>query len=318
MRRQLARRRVAAVSMPLTLLALTTTISIPTLAGASGEARIGASEKRVAIGDRVTLRGSFPGAAKAAVELRFRPAGESAWRPAGKTRTGASGRYSARVKPRRSGYWQARLASPPVRHSAPSTTTAGAGGADADTNAARIAVRSRTTARVGGRHALTGRTVQIHGTVTPPGAKRRVVVRVGGQREVTRASRDGEFRVAWQASRTGTYPVRVKARGNRLATGSSDNAGRVTVYRRAAASWYGPGLYGNRTACGGTLSPGTLGVAHKSMPCGTRLTLRYGSRSVRVKVIDRGPYAGNREFDLTSATKQRLGFPDTGTVLTSR
>ncbi len=71
-------------------------------------------------------------------------------------------------------------------------------------------------------------------------------------------------------------------------------------------------------ACGGVLTPGTLGVAHKSMPCGTKLTLRYGGRSVTVRVVDRGPFAGNREFDLTSATKQRLGFPDVGTVLTSR
>jgi rare lipoprotein A len=54
------------------------------------------------------------------------------------------------------------------------------------------------------------------------------------------------------------------------------------------------------------------------MPCGTKLTLRYGGRSVRVKVIDRGPFAGGREFDLTAATKNRLGFGSTGTVLSSR
>jgi rare lipoprotein A (peptidoglycan hydrolase) len=55
-------------------------------------------------------------------------------------------------------------------------------------------------------------------------------------------------------------------------------------------------------------------VAHKSLPCGTRLTLRKGSRIVRARVIDRGPYVGAREFDLTAATKQRLGFGSTGTV----
>jgi rare lipoprotein A (peptidoglycan hydrolase) len=46
--------------------------------------------------------------------------------------------------------------------------------------------------------------------------------------------------------------------------------------------------------------------------------LRYGHRSVAVRVIDRGPYVGAREFDLTAATRQRLGFGSTGTVLTSR
>jgi rare lipoprotein A (peptidoglycan hydrolase) len=205
-----------------------------------------------------------------------------------------------------------------VRQSAASSAAGPAATTDGDTNPERIAVRSRTTAKVAGRHALLGRTVHVKGTVTPAGAKRRVVVRIGRSKKAVRAGRNGRFSAAWRAPSTGTYPVRVKARGNRLATGSGDKAGRVTVYRRAAASWYGPGLYGNRTACGGTLTPGTVGVAHKSMPCGTRLTLRYGSRSVRVRVIDRGPYSGNREFDLTAATKQRLGFPDTGTVLTSR
>jgi rare lipoprotein A (peptidoglycan hydrolase) len=39
---------------------------------------------------------------------------------------------------------------------------------------------------------------------------------------------------------------------------------------------------------------------------------------VKVPVIDRGPYSGNREFDLTAATKSALRFPDVGTVLTSR
>ncbi len=46
-----------------------------------------------------------------------------------------------------------------------------------------------------------------------------------------------------------------------------------------------------------------------------RSRLRKGSRIVRARVIDRGPYVGAREFDLTQATKQRLGFGSTGTVL---
>ena len=67
-----------------------------------------------------------------------------------------------------------------------------------------------------------------------------------------------------------------------------------------------------------TLTPGTLGVANKTLPCGTKVTLRYHGRSVRVPVIDRGPYSGNREFDLTAATKARLGFASTGTVWSTR
>ncbi len=100
--------------------------------------------------------------------------------------------------------------------------------------------------------------------------------------------------------------------------GFTRRIGRLDVYRSAYASWYGPGLYGNRLGCGGTLSPGRLGVAHKSLPCGSRVTLRHRGRSVRVRVIDRGPYVGGREYDLTEATAQKLRFRGHGPILTTR
>jgi rare lipoprotein A (peptidoglycan hydrolase) len=48
------------------------------------------------------------------------------------------------------------------------------------------------------------------------------------------------------------------------------------------------------------------------------VTFRRGDRSVRVPVIDRGPYVGGREYDLTAATARRLGFQGHGGVLTTR
>ena len=80
------------------------------------------------------------------------------------------------------------------------------------------------------------------------------------------------------------------------------------------ASWYGPGFYGNRTACGQTYTPEILGVAHLSLPCGTKLTLTYGSRSLTVTVIDRGPYIAGRTLDLSNATKIALGCTDLCTL----
>jgi len=80
------------------------------------------------------------------------------------------------------------------------------------------------------------------------------------------------------------------------------------------ASWYGPGFYGNRTACGQTYTPGILGVAHLTLPCGTPLTLTYGSRSITVTVIDRGPYIAGRAIDLSNATKLALGCTDLCTL----
>jgi rare lipoprotein A len=94
--------------------------------------------------------------------------------------------------------------------------------------------------------------------------------------------------------------------------------GRLNVYRHALASWYGPGLYGRRLGCGGRLGTSQLGVAHKSLPCGTRVTLRHHGRVLRVPVIDRGPYVGAREYDLTAATARRLGFHGYGSILSTR
>ena len=65
-------------------------------------------------------------------------------------------------------------------------------------------------------------------------------------------------------------------------------------------SWYGPGFYGNRTACGVVvLEKDTIGVAHRNLPCGTRVTFRHNEKTVVTYVIDRGPYVKGRIFDLT-------------------
>lgn len=78
--------------------------------------------------------------------------------------------------------------------------------------------------------------------------------------------------------------------------------------RIAGATWYGPGFYGRRTACGQVLKPGTLGVAHRTLPCGTAVKLYYGGRFVVARVIDRGPYTRGNAFDLANGTRQALGF----------
>ncbi|HEU4328383.1 MAG TPA: peptidoglycan-binding protein [Roseiflexaceae bacterium] len=81
------------------------------------------------------------------------------------------------------------------------------------------------------------------------------------------------------------------------------------TWRTAKASAYGPGFFGNRTACGQTLTISTIGVAHKTMACGTRLKFQGKSgQVVSVTVIDRGPYVDDREFDLTEATVKQMGY----------
>ena len=86
---------------------------------------------------------------------------------------------------------------------------------------------------------------------------------------------------------------------------------RAASFQRVYTSAYGPGLFGNRTACGQTLTTRTVGVAHRSLPCGSRVQVcRVGVRCITVRVIDRGPFVSGRTFDLTQRTVQLLGVRD--------
>lgn len=85
-------------------------------------------------------------------------------------------------------------------------------------------------------------------------------------------------------------------------------------FRSGGASWYGPGLWGKKTACGQTLRPGTLGVAHRNLPCGTAVKFVYRGRALITQVIDRGPYVRGRAWDLTAAAGEALGLEGVGMV----
>jgi len=181
-------------------------------------------------------------------------------------------------------------------------------------------VRSHISLHVSSHNVVAGRRLTLRGRVRPNGAHRvKVVVRgPHGTTVGTTSGRDGSFALPWRPRGAGSYRVRAYGLHDRRLRSSASQARRVTAYRTAAASYYGPGLYGGALACGGTLQPGTLGVAHKTLPCGAKVRLRYRGRTVTVPVVDRGPYVGGRDFDLTAATRTRLRFPATGVLLSSR
>lgn len=82
--------------------------------------------------------------------------------------------------------------------------------------------------------------------------------------------------------------------------------------RPALASWYGPADSGGSLACTGeTLTSSTMGVANKTLPCGTRVRVCLNG-CVDVRVVDRGPYVEGREYDLTEATARQIGFLSVG------
>jgi len=106
-------------------------------------------------------------------------------------------------------------------------------------------------------------------------------------------------------SRPVTRQPAVTARAESKLRAASSGRG----WRRAEYSWYGPGFYGSGTACGQTYTTTILGVANKTLPCGTRVTLRNpgNGRQITVRVIDRGPYVAGRMWDLSRGTCQYLG-----------
>jgi rare lipoprotein A (peptidoglycan hydrolase) len=81
-------------------------------------------------------------------------------------------------------------------------------------------------------------------------------------------------------------------------------------------SWYGPGFWGHGGACGmfgaNGFDPGDIGVAHRTLPCGTRVTMRYNGITVVTRVVDRGPYVGGRIFDMTRGLCEALHHCFTG------
>ena len=166
-----------------------------------------------------------------------------------------------------------------------------------------------------------GRKAVVAGTVLPRAAGRIAYLQIRTGRRWHTIDRDrtgarGRYALRERRRTPMSARVRLLVRGHGVR--AKRRIGRMNVYRVALASWYGPGFYGRRTGCGGTLGYSQLGVAHKTLPCGTKVTLRHNGRRVRVPVIDRGPYVGAREYDLTAATARKLRFRGHGGILTTR
>jgi rare lipoprotein A len=129
------------------------------------------------------------------------------------------------------------------------------------------------------------------------------------------AAADGTYVATVRNDRAGEHRVRavLASSGEAIAASATPELA-VTVHRPAKATWYGPRFYGRRTACGRRMSRTLLGVAHKTLPCGTQVAVLYRGRRITVPVVDRGPFANGAHWDLTSATAQALGFEHTDRV----
>jgi rare lipoprotein A len=129
---------------------------------------------------------------------------------------------------------------------------------------------------------------------------------------------DGAYRARWRADVTGRVTTRANVGGpgetGATAALTTPLETTVTVYRPALATWYGPGFYGRKTACGLRMTRKLLGVAHRRLPCGTQVAITYEGRAITVPVVDRGPFKRGHRWDLTSAAATALGFTHTDRV----
>jgi rare lipoprotein A len=158
---------------------------------------------------------------------------------------------------------------------------------------------------------LAGHSITLAGTLAPALAGEHLTLQQrtgrGWRRIRARAGirPTGGFRIRFRVRRLGLHVLRVELTGPDGTVFTPPT--RLRVFQRVLVSWYD--LTG-RTACGSELYPSTRGVASLTLPCGTIVTFHFRRRTVRLRVIDRGPYVTGRAFDLTYAAKLALGAGD--------
>jgi rare lipoprotein A len=172
------------------------------------------------------------------------------------------------------------------------------------------------------RHDLfLGKTLRIAGSVRSAAGKTvQVQARTGSGSWLAVASvpadATGAFAAGWRPAGAGQYQLRGVIAGAAQASdaGSASAPRTVTVYQPARATWYGPGFYGKRTACGMRLTRSLVGVANRRLPCGTQVAVSYRGRTLIVPVVDRGPFAHHAQWDLTGAAAKQLGMTVTSRI----
>ena len=172
----------------------------------------------------------------------------------------------------------------------------------------------------GGGGALLGKKVRFRGTVDAKLAGRPVVVQsfdpvteAWSKQAKATVKPDGTFLARWKARKIGQFRTRALIGGSARTAAASPEL-TLTVFRPAIATWYGPGFYGNKTACGIELTETLVGVAHRTLPCGTIVAVHYGSTTILAPVVDRGPFGGKAKWDLTKGAADLLGFTATDRV----
>jgi peptidoglycan lytic transglycosylase len=124
--------------------------------------------------------------------------------------------------------------------------------------------------------------------------------------------------VAWAAITASAFAQGGASSGGSSAPVTPPGPNRApNIHPTGIATWFGPGFYGQRTACGQMLTPEIVGVAHRTLPCGTLVKVSYNGHTLTLPVLDRGPYSRiGADWDLTAGAALELGMSDTARIAT--
>jgi hypothetical protein len=266
----------------------------------------------------MTVSGRAPqSAAGQTLELETVTSGSSHWHPLRTTKIGPHGGFSMRTSLSRSGL--IRVVPAPAAIAAAAGTQGAAGAVQIPGSGSRpVSVAADLRVRPRKIDLLGGGAVTVRGRLLSQRAGRRVRLQdhyPDGWHTLasSRTGPAGGFRLRGRPASGLDRRLRVMFAGDRINSRATESAGRVTVYgNQSVASWYDDS---GSTACGFHAG---LGVANRSLPCGTKVRFHYGGRSVTAVVDDRGPFVGGRDWDLNQNTAAALGFGGVGTVWTTR
>ncbi len=171
-------------------------------------------------------------------------------------------------------------------------------------------------------YALQSRSVAVTGKIERPASSGRTraqfQIRTSRKWKMVRSARvgkSGHFRLPVKVSTAAKYRYRVVLSSNSrdsLFISANDPVltGHITVYKPVVATWFGPGFYGNRMACGPVLTEENIAVAHPSLPCGSKVELFANGRVLKTTVQD--VCACN--IDLTAGAAKALGMNGTTSI----
>jgi rare lipoprotein A len=287
---------------------------VTTAARAQAQPTISVADVSIRYGQAAVVKGSA-GAENAGRQIALEFGSRRGWRVIKTAVADGNGAYAFHTRLRHNGRLRVSVTDGAAARSATGGSSVAHATATSASQRVVVTPRLRATYR---RLDVTGeRPAVVRGTLRPGGAGRKVrleIRRDGRWRSVARDVTDkrARYSLTYRSTKSGSYFARVVFAGDAANGRAAKRVGKVRSYRPALASRYD--MYGGALGCGGTLGYDSMVVAHKTLPCGTKVRIRYHGRSAIATVRDRGPYAGGREFDLAGAVARKLGFNGVGTI----